>query len=117
VAAWWAALGLAGNTMGPSHLLGRSLGATFGIPHGITSCVFLPAVIEHMDQSRPELMQPLLEPFGVSAPAEVGRACRQFITDLGLPTSLAEAGFPAKEMEHFLAMVPAEWHPIVLACA
>lgn len=117
VAAWWAALGLAGNTMGPSHLLGRSLGATFGIPHGITSCVFLPAVIEHMNQSQPKLMMPLLEPFGVSSADEVGRACRDFITQLGLPISLAEAGFPAKEMGHFLAMVPAELHPIVLACA
>ncbi|MGH7611573.1 MAG: iron-containing alcohol dehydrogenase, partial [Candidatus Dormibacteria bacterium] len=36
VAAWWAALGLAGASMGPSHTLSRLLGARFGIPHGIT---------------------------------------------------------------------------------
>jgi maleylacetate reductase len=117
VAAWWAALGLAGNTMGPSHLLGRILGATFEIPHGFTSCVFLPAVIEHMAQSQPERVLPLLEPFEVSAPDKVGPACRDFISQLGLPVSLQDAGLPAREMEHFIALVPAEWHQLVLACA
>jgi alcohol dehydrogenase class IV len=117
VAAWWAALGLAGNTMGPSHLLGRTLGATFEIPHGITSCVFLPAVIEHMARSQPELVLPLLEPFEVSSPEEVGPACRDFISQLGLPVSLENAGLPARDLEHFIALVPAEWRQLVLACA
>lgn len=30
---------------GPSHALGKRLGASFGIPHGMTSCLVLPAVL------------------------------------------------------------------------
>ncbi|MCU0699413.1 MAG: iron-containing alcohol dehydrogenase [Myxococcaceae bacterium] len=30
---------------GPSHALGKRLGASFGIPHGLTSCLTLPAVL------------------------------------------------------------------------
>ncbi|MDX2013944.1 MAG: iron-containing alcohol dehydrogenase [Myxococcaceae bacterium] len=30
---------------GPSHALGKRLGASFGIPHGLTSCLTLPAIL------------------------------------------------------------------------
>ena len=117
IAAWWAALGLAGNTMGPSHHLGRLLGATFGIGHGITSCVFLPATIEHMAESDPGLVVPLQEVFGVGGADLVGTACREFIGGLGLPTSLREAGLAPQDLPRFLEMVPEGWYPIVAACA
>lgn len=117
VAAWWAALGLAGNTMGPSHHLGRLLGATFSIGHGITSCVFLPATIDHMAATDPTSVAVLQDAFEVAGPELVGRACRAFIQDLGLPTSLTEAGLPARDLPGFLAMVPEDWRPIATACA
>ncbi len=116
-AAWWAALGLAGNTMGPSHHLGRILGATFEIPHGITSCVFLPATIAHQaagDDSRIELLGPA---FGVGSGDQVAARCRGFIASLGLPTTLSEAGLSPRDLPHFLALVPEKWHDIVRACA
>ncbi|MHB8313442.1 MAG: iron-containing alcohol dehydrogenase [Candidatus Dormibacteria bacterium] len=115
VAAWWAALGLAGSTMGPSHQLGRILGASFEIPHGITSCVFLPATIRHMDATRPELTAPLAEPFGARSGSGVGDVCQDLVAGLGLPVSLSEAGLSAPDLPRFLAMVPEEWHPIVHA--
>ncbi len=115
LAAWWAAMGLAGSTMGPSHQLGRLLGATFGIPHGITSCVFLPPTIEWQLGRQPELLQPLLDPFDVRSPGEVGPACRRFIAGLGLPTDLREAGLERGALSRFLEMAPEEWHPIVRA--
>jgi maleylacetate reductase len=117
IAAWWAALGLAGNTMGPSHHLGRLLGATFGIGHGITSCVFLPATIDHMAESNPSLVVPLQEVFEVGRPELVGTACRQFITSLGLPTSLDGAGLAPEDLPRFVEMVPEGWRSIVAACA
>lgn len=117
IAAWWAALGLAGNTMGPSHHLGRVLGATFGIGHGITSCVFLPATIEHMAGSDPSLVAPLQEVFGVDSTELVGSACRTFIESLDLPTSLGEAGLAHRDLPRFVEMVPEDWRAIVAACA
>ncbi|HUY55413.1 MAG TPA: iron-containing alcohol dehydrogenase [Candidatus Nanopelagicaceae bacterium] len=116
VAAWWAALGLAGTTMGPSHQLGRILGASFEIPHGITSCVFLPATIRHLNATDPALTAPLAEPFGTRSGAEVGDVCQALIARLGLPVTLTQAGLSALDLPRFLAMVPAEWHPIVHAC-
>jgi maleylacetate reductase len=35
----------AGVPMGASHGIGYALGASFGVPHGHTSCVMLPAVL------------------------------------------------------------------------
>lgn len=116
VAAWWAALGLAGSTMGPSHQLGRILGASFEIPHGITSCVFLPATIRFMDAQDPALTAPLADSFGAPSGADVGDICQALIARLGLPVSLTEAGLAAPDLPRFLAMVPEEWHPIVTAC-
>ncbi len=116
IAAWWAALGLASTTMGPSHQLGRILGATFGIPHGITSCVFLPATIDYFAANRPALVTPMVAPFGVSEASAVGPAVKAFIESLGLPTSLTTAGLDKEELPHFLGLVPAEWHQIVNAC-
>ena len=111
--AWWAATGLAGSTMGPSHQLGRLLGATFQVPHGITSCVFLPATLEWQLDRDPSRVGLLSGPFGVQAPEEVVSACRQLITGLGLPTDLAGAGLDQAAVVRFLEMAPPEWHPIV----
>ena len=111
--AWWAATGLAGSTMGPSHQLGRLLGATFQVPHGITSCVFLPATLEWQLDHAPSLVGLLGEPFGVQTPEEVVSTCRQFIAGLGLPTNLAGAGLDQGAVVRFLEMAPPEWHPIV----
>ena len=36
----------AGAGSGASHGIGYALGATFGIPHGHTSCIMLPAVLK-----------------------------------------------------------------------
>lgn len=40
--------------MGLSHSLGHSLGATYSIPHGITSCLTLSPVIAFKADTQPE---------------------------------------------------------------
>lgn len=113
VAAWWAALGLSSNTMGASHQLGRLLGASFRIPHGITSCAFLPSAIEEKVASGDEIDPGLPAAFGVSTTLEVGPACRALIGSLGLPTNLQSAGLTSERTARFLAAVPPQWRPIV----
>ena len=115
IGAWYAGMGLAAVSMGPSHALGRSLGATFGIGHGITSCVLLPATIDWMAQRDPAAVVPLCAAFAVTDPAEVGGAVRSFIASLGLPTSLREAGLDDAGFAAFTAMLPADWAPIATA--
>jgi alcohol dehydrogenase class IV len=113
VAAWWAALGLASVPMGPSHSLGRLLGAPFGIPHEITSCVLLPAVMSQIANSEPSRLEPLVSAFEVAGPQEVGEGCRAFIAALGLPTTLAAAGLAVSDLPTYLETVPPVWRDVV----
>jgi maleylacetate reductase len=115
IAAWWAALGLASVPMGPSHTLGKLLGAPFGIPHGITSCALLPAVIREIADTDPNRVAVLAPAFEVGGPGEVADGCRQLIADLGLPTSLSQAGLSAADLPAYLETVPPEWRKVVRA--
>lgn len=112
-AAWWAALGLSSNTMGASHQLGRLLGASYRIPHGITSCALLPAAIDEKVAAGEEIDPGLAAAFGVARLEEVGSSCRLLVGSLGLPTNLQSAGLTSERTAKFLASVPPEWRPIV----
>jgi alcohol dehydrogenase class IV len=115
VAAWYSGIGLAAVSVMPSHPLGRVLGASFGVGHGITSCVLLPASIDWMAQQSPDRVMPLCEAFGVAQPGEVGNACREFVRGLGLPTTLREAGLDEQALQRYLALIPEDWQPIARA--
>ncbi len=111
-AAWWAALCLAALPMGPSHQLGRLLGAPFQVPHGITSCVFLPTVIASVAEREPDRLGALAPAFGVAGADQVASACRALVEELGLPTTLRGAGLDEERLERFLAMLPEELRPL-----
>jgi len=115
VAAWYSGMGLAATTVMPSHPLGRLLGASFGIGHGITSCVLLPAAIDWTAAQEPRRVEPLCAAFGVAAPGDVGGACRDFIASLGLPTTLREAGLDDRALQRYLETIPPDWQGIARA--
>jgi alcohol dehydrogenase class IV len=117
VAAWWSILGLPSVTVAPSHPLGRLLGPLVPIGHGITSCVFLPASIEHVAAHSPERVEPLAEAFGVESLGDVGDACRRLIASLGLPTTLGEAGVSEAIIQQLGTMIPADWGGVVRRAA
>lgn len=115
VAAWYSGIGLAAVTVRPSHPLGRVLGASFGIGHGVTSCLLLPASIDWMAEREPDLLRPLAQAFGVETPSQVGGAVRGFVASLGLPVSLSEAGLDEAALQSFISMIPTEWAAIAQA--
>lgn len=115
VAAWYSGVGLAAVTVLPSHPMGRVLGAAFSIGHGITSCVLLPAAIDWMAAQDPAVVAPLTAAFDVQHPTEVGDAVRAFVAQLGLPTSMQQAGLDAGALHEFTHMIPDEWAPIAHA--
>lgn len=91
LAVWLATSGIGRTDYGASHGIGHVLGAAAGVPHGITSCVMLPAVLRYNA--------------GVTAPAQARIAAafarpgepadtvvRDWIAALGLPVSLSEIG-------------------------
>lgn len=77
-----------GVPMGASHGIGYVLGAAFGVPHGHTSCIMLPAVMRWnraADGGRQALVAAAMGQPG----AEAGDLLDDFIGGLGMPRSLA----------------------------
>ncbi len=111
VASWQAMLGGVGIfKSGLSHALGRQLGALCNVPHGLTSCVTLPVVMEFNRAQAEEPLARLGEAFGslngspkTRAQAAID-AVKRLIQCLGLPTRLRDVGV-RKEL---LAAVAAE---------
>ena len=97
-ATWLSRIGtMAGVPHGASHGIGYLLGGGRGVPHGITSCVALPAVMTWNAQSNAARQAVVSEAFG--GPGEpAGEVLRRFITALGQPTRLREVGIGREEL-------------------
>jgi maleylacetate reductase len=100
VAAWFGAWALLEAGSGLSHGLGYVLGGTFGVPHGICSCVTLPAVMRWNLQSSVVAQARMAHAAGVVAPDAsderaadmAASAVQNLIAGLGLPTQLRDLG-------------------------
>jgi maleylacetate reductase len=81
----------AGGGFGVSHAIGHTLGGGYGVPHGLTSCVVLPAVLAWSAAAAPDrqaLVSALMGAPGMSA----AEAVRALVVRLGLPADLASVG-------------------------
>jgi len=86
----WLSMGplASGVPMGASHGIGYVLGAVFGIPHGHTSCIMLPAVMRWNKPANAE--RQALVAAAMGHPGEdAGEVLAALIADLGMPRSLA----------------------------
>jgi alcohol dehydrogenase class IV len=97
IGAWESIFGLTNVNVGLSHGIGHQLGARCGVPHGVTSCVMLPTVLEynleHTREPQAGIARILAEAAGVPVPeGGASELLRQFISGLGLPTRLSEVG-------------------------
>src|SRR3954464_6976298 len=86
-----------GVPMGASHGIGYVLGAEFGVPHGYTSCVMLPAVMR-WNKSANAQRQALVAAAMGHPHEDAGGVLDRFIRGLGMPRSLREVRVSA---EHF----------------
>jgi maleylacetate reductase len=86
-----------GVPMGASHGIGYVLGAAFGVPHGVTSCVMLPAVMRWNRADNGERQALVASAMGHPG-KDAGDVLDDFIRGLGLPRSLKEVRV---EPEHF----------------
>ena len=78
-----------GIPMGASHGIGHVLGGTCGVPHGYTSCVMLPAVLDWNAGANPQAQARVSEALG--RPGEpASQVVDELVRQLGLPRSLAE---------------------------
>ena len=89
-AAWLSVMGgWAGVPVGASHGIGYILGGARGVPHGVTSCLMLPAVMQWNEGVNGARQADVARIFGG---ASGHAALRAFIGGLGLPVRLGEQG-------------------------
>jgi len=85
----WLSMGplASGVPMGASHGIGYVLGAEFGIPHGHTSCIMLPAVMRWNKPANADRQAQVS--LAMSQPgSDAGALLDHFIGELGMPRSL-----------------------------
>jgi alcohol dehydrogenase class IV len=96
LAAWLSYFGPANTPMGLSHELGRRIGASYEVPHGITSCITLAPSLRLAKKRVQDLRwNQLSGALGGEPPARVSSLVRE----LGLPDRLREVGVPEEDLE------------------
>lgn len=100
IAAWLAYFAPLNTPMGLSHELGRRIGASYGVPHGVTSCITLAPSLEVMkDRISAGRWKKLANALG-GEPAE---HVATLVEKLGLPNRLGDAGVPEEDLEKLAA--------------
>ncbi len=89
---------VAGVGSGASHGIGYALGATFGVPHGHTSCVMLPAVLTWNAAVNGERQKALSAAMG-SSETPAGTLVKGLIAGLDQPTSLRDVGITRDKLD------------------
>jgi alcohol dehydrogenase class IV len=117
---WLVGCGIGRVRYGASHGLGHQLGAVAGVPHGLTSCVLLPAVLDYNlshSADQQALIANVLGRPGVAASVAV----RDFIASLGLPTRMRDLNVAKEKLPRVAesalgnAFVRANCRPIAAA--
>jgi maleylacetate reductase len=96
LAAWLSYFGPFNTPMGLSHALGRRIGASYGVPHGYTSCVTLAPSLEVAKARVPEDRWRKLEETLGGDPA---RRVSALVRGLDLPSRLRDVGVPEEDLE------------------
>jgi maleylacetate reductase len=96
IAAWLSYFGPYNTPMGLSHQLGRRIGASYEVPHGVTSCITLaPALDLVRDRVQQDRWRRLEEALG-GEPAE---RVSLLVEALDLPHRLRDVGVPEEDLQ------------------
>jgi maleylacetate reductase len=96
LAAWLAYFGPLNTPMGISHALGRRIGASYGVPHGYTSCVTLAPSLKVVAGRIPEDRWMMLADALGGEPALRVAA---LVEELELPRRLRDVGVPEEDLD------------------
>jgi maleylacetate reductase len=94
LAAWFSFTLPAQSAGGLSHVMGKQIGARYGIPHGVTSCLLLPHVMRYLERRMAERMALLAAATGPDPAARV----QSLIESLELPQHIAAYGIGEPEL-------------------
>jgi alcohol dehydrogenase class IV len=96
LAAWLSYFGPYNTPMGLSHQLGRRIGASYQVPHGVTSCITLAPTLDLVRDRVPEDRWRSLE---VSLGGEPAGRVFTLVEDLNLPGRLRDVGVPEEDLQ------------------
>jgi len=107
LAAWMSFFGPASVKYGLSHRLGRIIGATFGVSHGITSAITLPHVMRYKAEAEASRLAPMAyrlnlvdgEVPAYQASLKAADAVAKLVKQLNLPNRLRDVGVPEDALE------------------
>ena len=102
LAAWMSYFAPAAIKLGLSHRLSKSFGTTYNVPHGITSCITLPAVMRQMAVTHAQPLATMARALQVAAPDSPDKeaalaaagAVGDLVRRLDLPGRLRDVGVP-----------------------
>ena len=87
----------AGAPVGIGHAIGHALGAHCAVPHGETSCVMLPAVMQWNQPSNPDRQSIVAASLGHQA-GSASAAVADLVAELGLPRTLRDVGISRTDL-------------------
>jgi maleylacetate reductase len=99
-----------GVPTGASHGIGYALGATFGVPHGHTSCVMLHAVLKWNAAVNAERQKALTEAMGAPG-RSASDLVRELVAGLDQPTTLRAVGIKRENLDE-IARRALSYHPV-----
>ncbi len=97
---------------GASHGIGYALGAGFGVPHGHTSCVMLPAVMQWNAETIGQRYRALAAAIGLPDTA-AWQSIRELIAGLDMPCTLRDVGIKRENLDE-LAKRALDYQPVLL---
>ncbi|NNE21893.1 MAG: iron-containing alcohol dehydrogenase [Rhizobiales bacterium] len=95
---WLATVGLGRVPYGASHGIGHQLGAVAGVPHGLCSCVLLPAVLRYNAAVAGERDQWISDAMGASGSSSAD-AVLALVRRLGLTDNLQAVGVEKSQFD------------------
>ncbi|HEV2118528.1 MAG TPA: iron-containing alcohol dehydrogenase [Candidatus Bathyarchaeia archaeon] len=106
MAAWMSFAGVQSVGTGLSHAIGRVIGATWNIPHGITSCLTLAEVMRHQARKHPDRLALIAKaegglPIGLNENKQALCAAdrvEELVKDLGLSKRLRDYGIKRQDL-------------------
>ncbi|MCX7271708.1 MAG: iron-containing alcohol dehydrogenase [Burkholderiales bacterium] len=104
-AAWLSIQGRGGGVHhGASHGIGYLLGGGFNVPHGLTSCVMLPAVLRWNRPVNEARQQAFCERVGLDPARPLADHVEALFASVGLATRLPQVGIGPEQHERLAAM-------------
>ncbi|MFT7574275.1 MAG: maleylacetate reductase [Alphaproteobacteria bacterium] len=96
--AWLSMVGVvAGTRLGASHAIGHILGGSANVPHGHTSCVMLPYVLDYNEPVNGERQRDVATALG-SPDERASIVVDRIIRDLGMPRHLRDVGVSKEDL-------------------